>query len=74
MADWIGHLIASWPLWLIAIVLALIAIGWFFWALASAPYDWPYGRKEWWQDREKRQQYKASQSKTAPTKKKRKDS
>lgn len=46
MIDWIGHLIANWPFWLVIVVLAVAAIVYFFIELAPA---WPMHRT-WWQD------------------------
>lgn len=55
MADWLGHFIANWPLWAVILVVILLLIGWFLYATGIAEGLWPFERREWWQDKAKRQ-------------------
>lgn len=52
MTEWIGHLIASWPSWMMlptAIIAAiLLLVGYMY------IHSWPFVKREWWQDREAR--------------------
>lgn len=51
MADWLGHLIANWPLWAVAAVVIILFIGWFLYAIGVADGIWPFERREWWQNK-----------------------
>ncbi len=59
MAEWIGHLIANWPVWLVVIAIFIVTITWIvtqaLWYGGLSPFE----KKEWWQDREKRLQIEA---------------
>ena len=49
MAEWIGHLIANWPIWAIIIALIFVSVVWVVYYLgANADYLW--SKKGWWQD------------------------
>lgn len=52
MSEWIGDFIAGWPLWAVIIVLLAVSVVWITFYLGSL--DWPWEKKEWWQDRAKR--------------------
>ncbi len=54
MTEWIGHLIANWPLWAVVIVLIIASIVWLFYYSTTAAGEFPWKKKEWWQDRYKR--------------------
>jgi uncharacterized protein HemY len=59
MTDWLGHLIAGWPIWLVIPILIVVAIVWF---LINA-LEWPYGssrKYEWPEDKKKRLQKQRS--------------
>ncbi len=51
MAEWIGRVIADWPIWLIIPIVILVVIGWFMWQTASSGwignkrYEWPEDKK-----------------------------
>jgi len=52
MTDWIGHLIANWPIW---IVIPLLIIGGAIWFAVDAYLLAPNGRRhEWPEDKKKR--------------------
>lgn len=52
MAEWIGHLIANWPIVLV-LPIAIIAGILFTFSTSMVDAFFPT-RKEWWQDRQKR--------------------
>lgn len=68
MAEWLGSLMGSWPFWAmtIGIVVVLLATAAYYYFVAFG--DWPFAKKEWWQDREKRRA-KARANKVAKAKK-----
>lgn len=54
MTDWLGHLIANWPMWLVIITLVVVGVGWFFMnALEWGPFN-TARRHEWPEDKKKR--------------------
>lgn len=55
MADWLGSLLANWPLWAVIFAVIILSIGWFLQAMGTADGLWPFKRREWWQDKMKRQ-------------------
>lgn len=53
MADWLGQLMANWPVWLLIPGLIVAGIVWVFWYIAplgnstsSHKYEWPEDRKK----------------------------
>jgi hypothetical protein len=65
MAEWIGHFIANWPVWLVVATLLIISIVWIVCYVANADAEFPWKKKEWWQDRYRRleKEAKAKQAK-----------
>ena len=52
MTDWLGHLIANWPLWLVIPALIIAGFLWFFiyalgwpFAIPGRKYEWPEDKK-----------------------------
>jgi hypothetical protein len=57
MAEWLGHLIANWPVWAVLLTLILVGIAWMVYELTTTEGSlWPMRRREWWQDKIKNQQ------------------
>lgn len=59
MTEWIGQLVATWPAWTaipVAILVGIILLFWYAFIIS----DWPFTKKEWWQDRQKRLEKEAS--------------
>jgi hypothetical protein len=54
VAEWIGHLISSWPFWVVIAVASIAGLIWI--ATETVWYGGlsPFEKKEWWQDRQKR--------------------
>lgn len=68
MIDWIGHLIANWPLWAAVLALIVVSIVWVLMNVSingAAPF---WGKKSWWQDQEVERQRKL-QNRTQKAKK-----
>lgn len=55
MAEWLGELMANWPLWALIVGVSIAVIGWcFYYLVRDDGWPLPIYKKEWWQDREKR--------------------
>lgn len=54
MAEWIGHFIANWPIWLVIPIAFLVGIVWLFlnpytglaFGTSSNKYEWPEDKKK----------------------------
>lgn len=52
MAEWIGHLIANWPVWIVIPIAVIVGICLVFYSDVLNVF-FP-DKKEWWQDKAKR--------------------
>jgi fatty acid desaturase len=66
MAEWIGHFIANWPFWAVVAMLLIISTVWVFYFFTSSVTDYPWKKKEWWQDRHERLEKEAKAKRSKP--------